>query len=133
MTLSHLAREMAAVAVGGATGSLLRWAVGLALQKIAPGSTFPWSILVVNAVGCLLIGMLGEWFTLYHHLPVWWRLLLVTGFLGGLTTFSSFGYDTLALFEAKHAGLALANIAGNLLLGLGAVWLGIAIVRQWAG
>lgn len=124
-----LAREIAVVAVGGAVGCVARHLTNLATAAWL-GDKFPWGHLIVNVIGCLLIGMLGEWYTLNKELPGWLRLLLVTGFLGGLTTFSSFGYDTLRQFESGHVGAALANIGASVILGLFAVWLGFGIVRS---
>lgn len=130
MSAFHIARDLAVVALGGAIGSVARYGVGMAVAAAIP-SAFPWGILIVNVVGCLTIGVLGEWFTLTKLAPEWWRLLLVTGFLGGLTTFSSFGYDTYRQLSIAEYGAALANIAANVTLGLTAVWIGVVIVREW--
>lgn len=121
------AREIAAVALGGALGSVARYGVALALTRVH--SSFPWSILAVNVVGCFLIGAIGQWGGLAVAVPGWLRPLVITGFLGGLTTFSTFGYDTLRLISAGEHTAAAGNVAANLLLGLGAVWLGMAVVR----
>jgi fluoride exporter len=103
-----------AVAGGSAAGGLLRWAIGLWLNARWAG--FPVGTLVVNCVGGLLIGAALAWF---EHLPnEWLRLLLVTGFLGGLTTFSAFSAESLILLQRGHWGLAaghtLAHVLGAL-------------------
>ena len=116
--------EFACVAGGGAVGSLARYGVGVWLGQ--QQQMFPWSTLVVNVVGCFLIGVAGG---ILPPLPEWARLLAVTGFLGGLTTFSSFGYETMREVDAHGVEWGLANIGANMVLGLGAVWLGLTIVR----
>jgi CrcB protein len=120
-------REIACVAGGGAVGSLARYGVGVWLGQAH--QAFPMATLVVNMVGCFLIGVVGG---ILPPLPEWARLMLVTGFLGGLTTFSSFGYETLREFEARGAAFGLANIGANVLLGLGAVWVGLMTTRLFS-
>jgi CrcB protein len=85
----------------------------------------------VNVVGCFLIGVISQWLPPANELAGL-RLLLVTGFLGGLTTFSAFGHDTFVLLGSKP-GLALANVGLNVGCGLLAVWLGVASWRYFAG
>jgi fluoride exporter len=114
------------VALGGAIGSVLRYLASVwAAQRW--GAEFPYGTLLVNVVGCYLIGLSMIVITERLDLHPYWRLLIVSGFLGGLTTFSSFSYETLRLFEE---GLVppLLNIATNLGLGLTATVLGL-----WTG
>lgn len=115
-----------AVAIGGATGSLLRYALGLWTRVAVPG--FPLATLAVNAVGGFCIGLIFAVSAGRPDLPDWLRSGLITGVLGGFTTFSAFSLETLLLWREGQAGLALANIALNLLLSLGAcaagLWLG---------
>ena len=87
---------------------------------------FPYGILAVNVAGCFSIGVLGGLASAYGFLgpSSGARAFLFMGFLGGFTTFSAFGYDTLILSQEGEVALALANIALHVLLGLGAVWLG---------
>jgi CrcB protein len=106
------------VAAGGAGGALLRWAVTLAL---APSPTsgialpaFPWATLAVNVVGCACMGALASLTGPRDDA----RLLLGTGVLGGFTTFSAFGLETLTLLRAGAHGLAAANVLANVLLGV---------------
>ncbi len=106
------------VALGGALGASARYAASLALQR--PGSALPLATLAVNALGCLLAGACMSW-SERHALAPSLRLFLLTGALGGFTTFSAFGVETLALQRSGRPGLALANVALQLLVGLGAV------------
>ncbi len=115
-------RALAAVGVGGCVGSVLRYLVSTGMAA-AFGSRFPWGTLVVNAVGGLLIGFLLEWEAVRGLAPQL-RLLLVTGLLGGLTTFSAFSHDTVTLLADGRWGLGLWNAALNLSLGFGGVLLG---------
>ena len=115
-----------AVALGGAAGSLLRYALGLWARVAVPG--FPLATLTVNAVGGLSIGLLFALTASRPDTPDWLRTGLITGVLGGFTTFSAFSLETLLLWREGQGALALANIALNLLLSLGAcaagLWLG---------
>lgn len=118
----------AAVALGGAVGSMARWQMSVWLRAQAPG--FPWGTLAVNVIGSLAIGFLAAWF-MARPAPDWLRLGLITGVLGGYTTFSAFSLDTLDLWRDAPA-LALGNITANLVLGLGACVAGMWMARQFA-
>lgn len=118
--------QAAAVAIGAATGALARWGAGLWLN--AHWSGFPLGTLLVNLVGGLLIGMSLEWFGRVPDEML--RLLLVTGFLGGLTTFSSFSGESLALVLRGEFGLALAHTGAHVLGALAAAGIGLRLM-QW--
>ena len=134
-------RDVLFVALGGSLGALARYGVGLIFPHI-PGKHFPIATLLVNLVGCFLIGMIGQLVQRFaaeaavkeeQSLVVdTLRHLVIVGFLGGLTTFSAFGWDTTQLFLEDRPNLALANIAANVLAGLTAVWLGIMLVKMWS-
>lgn len=115
--------QLLMVGAGGFVGAIARYTLSNLVMRLT-GAGFPYGTLAVNVVGCFLIGYLmhlvavSQWFGEAH------RLALVVGLLGSLTTFSTFGYETLALFEAGDLGRALMNVLGNLLLGLFAVVLG---------
>jgi len=110
------------VMLGGALGSLLRYALGAWVQGfLGPG--FPWSTLLVNALGSLLIGAVVR-LSLEGALSGEARLFLAVGVLGGFTTFSSFSYETLALVQDGEVLLALAYALGSLLLSFILVYLG---------
>lgn len=117
--------NMLAVSVGAALGALARWQVGLLFNTRWSG--FPLGTLLVNILGGLLIGMALEWLGRQPNELL--RLLLVTGFLGGLTTFSAFSGESLALLKHGELGLALghalAHVAGSVL----AAWLGMRVAQ----
>ncbi len=113
-----------AVAVGGALGSMARHWVNLEvahrLERVVPWATF-----IVNVVGCVVIGAMagriasGRW-----HVTPAMRAFLFVGVLGGFTTFSSFGLDTFTLGHGGEHAAAFWNVAGQIVFGLGGVWLG---------
>ena len=118
---------VAVVAVGGALGSAARWLVNEALPH--PVGRFPWSTLIENLSGSLLLGVL-----LAYVLEVWrpgryLRAFLGTGVLGGYTTFSTYSADTLALTRAHHTWAAFGYLVGTLAGGLVAAWFGLTLVR----
>jgi fluoride exporter len=121
------------VALGGAIGSVARWAaVFLVGQQV--GLTYPWGTLSVNLVGSFLIGLiaaLARAASLGVTPDV--RLFLVTGVLGGFTTFSSFSLESLGLLQRGPIGPALAYVLGSVALGLTAAWLGFAFARLLPG
>lgn len=117
------------VGLGGFLGSVLRYAAGGALVRIRPGASFPYETLVINATGCLLIGVLAS-LSDSRGLPgSQLRLFLVIGVLGGFTTFSAFGYETFHLLRDRQLATAIASVGLQILLGTAAVWLGAVLVR----
>lgn len=119
-----------AIAVGGAVGAVARYEVGLALPH--GGRQFPWSTVVVNASGCLLIGVLMVVLSALsapHRLA---RPLLGVGVLGGYTTFSTFTVDTRRLVAEHEPLLALGYVAVTVVACAGAVWLATAVTARLA-
>lgn len=114
--------------LGGSLGAVSRWGVQQWVDGRA-GSSFPWGILAINVGGCFLFG----WLFAYLETRAWasesLKLAIFTGFLGSFTTFSTFGWNTLELLREGHAGLALANVAASVILGLAAVWAGLSLAR----
>ncbi|MGY0560647.1 MULTISPECIES: fluoride efflux transporter CrcB [unclassified Luteimonas] len=111
------------VGLGGFIGSVARYAVAVGLGA-APAGRFPWATFAVNCLGCLLIGLLvGILSKTSVSEPV--RLFLVAGILGGFTTFSAFGLESLTLLRRGETSLALLYILGSVLVGIAAVWLGL--------
>ena len=106
-----------AICIGASTGALARWGLGLWLS---PGGAIPWGTLAANLIGGYLIGVCIAVFQALPQLDPLWRLLLITGFLGGLTTFSSFSAEVVSLLMAERYALALgtatAHVAGSLLM-----------------
>jgi fluoride exporter len=123
-------QHIAAVAAGGAGGALLRFGVN-EWFRLRAWSALPWATLTVNTVGCLLAGMLLVWLELRGPQSLFWRNLLLVGFLGGLTTFSAFGVELLQFLRAGRVDLALGVALSNLLLGLAAVALGWWLGRSF--
>ena len=113
--------ELVVVAVGGATGSVARWGLGLALSTLAPG--LPAGTFVANVLAGLLIGLVTGAHAV-APLPEPTRLLLTVGLCGGLSTFSTFSNETLQMIEAGHLAPAAANVALNVVTCLVAVWAG---------
>ncbi|MBN1454036.1 MAG: fluoride efflux transporter CrcB [Anaerolineales bacterium] len=112
------------VGIGGFIGSVLRYLVSGWAQQLSKSLDFPYGTLTVNLIGCFVIGFLGELAEARGILASETRLLVFIGLLGGFTTFSSFGNDTLNLARSGQMINALANIAVNVILGLLLVWLG---------
>ena len=101
-----------AICVGASVGALCRWGLGLWLT---PGGLIPWGTLAANLVGGYLIGVCIAAFQAMPQLDPVWRLLLVTGFLGGLTTFSSFSAEVVTFLMQARYGLALATATAHVL------------------
>ena len=116
------------VALGGALGAVARYGLTVGMQNWL-GTGFPWGTLLVNVVGSFLLGVLAEFWANRLHLGVEGRLLWMTGFCGGLTTFSTFSLETVHLLNNGQTWPAVGNIALNLILTLGAVVAGILLAR----
>ncbi len=114
------------VGLGGFLGAVARYGVGSLVQARWGG--LPWGTLVVNVVGCFLIGALSRLAEARGGFTDETRAFLVIGVLGGFTTFSAFGWDTLHLLEQRGAWFAGANVGAHLVLALGAVALGRALM-----
>lgn len=125
-------RQILALAACGAAGTLARAGIGLAAYRLFPGR-FPWGTLAVNVVGSLLFALVAEAALESGFIAREWRIPLTVGFLGAFTTFSTFGYETIALLEEGAIGLALVNVGANLVLCLGAIWVGLVAGRALAG
>jgi fluoride exporter len=124
-------RLLFAVGVAGFFGAVARFAVGGWVQRVAPTS-FPYGTLAVNALGSLLLAAVFTLATERAALSPELRVVVGVGFLGAFTTFSTFSLETMNLFREGSYALAGANVAANLGLCLGAVWLGIVLVRLLA-
>jgi len=112
-----------AIAVGAALGAWLRWLLSLWLNRHA--DAIPWGTFAANMVGGYLIGLVAGVVAAHPECPPFWRLFIITGFLGGLTTFSTFSAETVAFLEegrlamaATYSGVSLAGSLALTLLGL---------------
>jgi CrcB protein len=125
LSLSHLLL----IGIGGSLGAVARVLVANALA-VWLGPHFPFGTFFVNVSGSFAIGALLAFLTPRGSDAVELRAFLVVGFLGAYTTYSTFTYETLALFQAGRLVAALVNLAGQLVLGLAAVVLGVVAVRS---
>lgn len=111
------------IAIGGATGSVLRYLVSIITARFNTGH-FPLPTLVVNITGCFLIGFILARVG-HGHQENQLRFLLVTGFCGGYTTFSAFSYENIQLINNGHGWTAVGYIFASVVAGVAAVWLGL--------
>src|SRR5579864_2966939 len=117
------------IVVGGGTGSLARYLIGTAIMSRL-GSRFPLGTLVINVTGSFLIGLIMTLLTEQLQANPNWRPLLVIGFLGGYTTFSSFEWETFSAVRDGGFWIGLANVVGSVTLGYMAVWVGAVLGRR---
>ena len=117
-----------AVGIGGALGCWLRWVLGIAFNPLFPNMLM--GTLAANLTGGYLIGVAIEYFTHNDSLPPELRLFVIVGFLGGLTTFSSFSAEAVELLADKQLGWAFVMVASHLLGSLAMTWLGILSMRS---
>lgn len=113
-----------AVGLGAALGALVRWGLGSSLNHLFPA--LPAGTLVANLVGGYLVGLAVALFSLAPHVSPEWRLFVITGFLGGLTTFSTFSAEVVHALHAGRLGWALATVAAHVLGSLALTLLGLA-------
>lgn len=120
--------NIALVAAGGAIGSVLRYLVGLAAAR-SLGPAFPFGTLTVNLVGGFLIGLVAGVFAMRAEAPQELRVFLITGCLGGFTTFSAFSLDVVTLLERGDSGLAALYLLVSVGFSIAAVFAGLALMR----
>jgi len=120
--------KLAWLAGAGALGTLARYGVGGVVQR-AFGGAFPWGTLVVNALGCLLFGLV--WALAEERLVISGetRLILLVGFMGAFTTFSTFAFETSAMLRDAEWSFALANVLSENVLGIACFFAGLALGR----
>jgi fluoride exporter len=122
-------QQLLAIAGGGALGAVLRFAMSSTIYRIL-GREFPYGTLAVNVLGSLLMGFLFVVLVERLALSAEWRAALLIGLLGAFTTFSTFSFETLALFESGQLFKAFLNIILSVCLCLAATWLGLSLGRQ---
>jgi CrcB protein len=117
-------KSILAICVGASLGALLRWWLGLAMNSLFP--TIPPGTLAANLVGGYLVGLAIAFFATYTAMAPEWRLLVITGFCGGLTTFSTFSAELVALLQQGRAAWALVAAAAHVAGAVLATFAGIA-------
>ena len=121
-------KDFLAISIAAIVGANLRYLLSrLAARELGP--IFPYGTLFINIVGSFIVGLFVIWTTERALVEPRWRLLVVVGFCGSFTTFSSYAFETMAYFEAGQWGLMLANILANNVLCLGGALAGMAVAR----
>ena len=116
---------------GGGLGAMLRHGVNLAASRLM-GAGFPYATLFENVTGSLVMGLLAAYFAFKGDASQHWRLFLTTGILGGYTTFSAFSLDAALLYERGALGLAAVYVLASVVLSIGGLFAGLAIVRSFS-
>ena len=115
------------VFLGGGLGSICRYSIARFLSPY--NLLFPWATFLANAISCIIIGVLLAW-SLKNSMSNPMKLLWMTGFCGGFSTFSTFTAETFQLFKTGNVGYALLNIGVSLFICLFCVWIGMSLVRE---
>jgi fluoride exporter len=135
-----IVRDLLFVAIGGSLGALTRYAIGIGAAHLL-GKNFPWGTLIVNVSGCFVMGLVveivqdleshsSEFLTPAIRLQLaLWHKAIAIGFLGGLTTFSTFGADTMRELSGGRPIAAIANVVASVACSLLAVWCGMALMQ----
>ncbi len=118
------------VGAGGFVGAIGRYLLAGAVYQLFPNSSFPSGTTVVNVLGCFIIGLLNGLIETRQLFGPETRLFLLIGLLGGFTTFSTFGFETMALMKDGEFLLAVMNVLVQVVLGLGAVFVGYNLLRH---
>jgi fluoride exporter len=121
-------KDFLAISVAAIVGANLRYLLSR-LAALELGSVFPYGTLFINIVGSFIVGFFVIWTSARALVDPRWRLLVVIGFCGSFTTFSSYAFETMAYFEQGQWGLMLANVFSNNLLCLGGALAGMALAR----
>jgi len=119
---------VALVGLGGALGAIARWKLGGLVLHHSADWKFPLSTFLVNVLGCLVAGLLTGLIIKHDLFTPGTRLFLFTGLLGGFTTFSAFGVDTVALLRQGHHAIALAYAVSSVMAGVIALWIALACI-----
>ena len=119
------------VFVGGGLGASLRHSINLACARCL-GTTFPWGTFIINITGSTVMGLIAGYFAFRGQAAQPWRLFLMTGILGGYTTFSAFSLDTALLYERGALGLAAGYVLGSVILSIAGLFAGLALVRYFS-
>src|SRR5712672_4851763 len=117
------------VFVGGGLGSTLRHMVNVVSARTL-GTAFPYHTFIINITGSTVMGLIAGYLAFKGEASQPWRLFLMTGILGGYTTFSAFSLDTALLYERGELGLAAAYVLGSVVLSIAGLFAGLALVRH---
>jgi CrcB protein len=121
-------KDFLAISVAAILGANLRYLLSrLAAREFGP--VFPYGTLIINILGSFIVGLFMVWTTERVLVDPRWRLLVVVGFCGSFTTFSSYAFESMSFFEQGQWGLMLANVVGNNLLCLAGALAGMALAR----
>lgn len=121
--------NLVAIAIGGALGSIMRYLATTSVHSLF-GTNFPYGTLTVNVVGSLLMGFISIMLLERFMLADFWRPIIIIGFLGAFTTFSTFSMETFNLIQAGDMAKAFLNMFINVSFCLGATWIGVVAGRQ---
>jgi CrcB protein len=126
-----LAMNYLLVFIGGGIGSSLRHTVNVVCPRLF-GTAFPYHTFIINITGSIVMGLIAGYLAFKGDAAQSWRLFLMTGILGGYTTFSAFSLDAAALYERGEIGLSLLYVLGSVVLSILGLFAGLALVRQLA-
>jgi CrcB protein len=118
------------VFLGGGLGAMVRHGVNLAGLRFL-GPDFPYATFFINVTGSVIMGVVAGYFAFIGEASQHWRLFLTTGILGGYTTFSAFSLDAALLYERGQWGLAALYVIGSVVLSIGGLFAGLAVVRHF--
>jgi CrcB protein len=119
------------VFVGGGLGSVLRYIVNIVCPRLF-GAAFPYHTFIINITGSTVMGLIAGYLALRGEAAASWRLFLMTGILGGYTTFSAFSLDAAMLYERGEIGAALFYVVGSVVFSIAGLFAGLALVRHFA-
>lgn len=122
----------ALVFLGGGLGAVLRYVVTATWGRAWGDHHLPWGTFIINVSGSAVMGLIAGYLAFKGAASQPWRLFLMTGVLGGYTTFSAFSLDTALLYERGEIGMALAYVLGSVILSIAGLFAGMALVRHFA-
>jgi CrcB protein len=119
------------VFIGGGLGSTLRHTINIVCAR-ALGTAFPYHTFIINITGSIVMGLIAGYLAFKGEASQPWRLFLMTGILGGYTTFSAFSLDAALLYERGAIGLAALYVVGSVVLSIAGLFAGLALVRHFS-